>query len=121
MLLQAKKSGNVTFICEVGSASQEIYLAGSFNHWRPDQWKMRKAKDGSFRMQMQLDPGRYQYMYVVDGVWHNDPDAPQQQLSPTGTLNSAFVVATNIQAADLSPMAHILTKRRKVKHYEGHD
>lgn len=92
MLLQAKKNRHVTFICEINPAGHEVYVAGTFNEWQPTQWKMSRAKDGSFRTQMQLAPGHYQYMYVVDGVWHNDPDAPQQELSGAGTVNSAFIV-----------------------------
>lgn len=97
MLLQAKKNRNVTFICEINPAGCEVYVAGTFNEWRPSQGKMSKAKDGSFRTQMQLDPGHYQYMFVVDGVWHNDPEAPQQELSPSGTVNSAFTVPPDTQ------------------------
>jgi len=92
MLLQGKKSEMVTFICELKSDAKEVYLAGDFNQWRPGETRMLKAKDGSFRVKMKLPPGQHQYKFIVDGVWHNDPEAPHQELSSSDALNSAFVV-----------------------------
>ena len=92
MLLQAKMDGIVTFICELKPDAKEVYLAGDFNQWQPREKQMLKAKDGSFRVKIKLPSGQYQYKFIVDGVWHNDPDAPHQELSPSGTLDSAFVV-----------------------------
>ncbi len=91
MLLQAK-NGVVTFICELEPDAREVYLAGDFNQWQSRDKQMFKAKDGSFRVKAELAPGQYQYKFVLDGIWCNDPDAPSQQTSPSGTVNSAFVV-----------------------------
>lgn len=92
MLIQAKKVGIVTFICELKPDAKEVHLTGDFNQWHPKETKMLKAKDGSFRSSMKLFPGQYRYKFIIDGVWHNDPDAPYQDLSPSGTPNSVFVV-----------------------------
>jgi len=92
MLLQTKTDGIVTFICELRPEAKEVYLAGDFNQWQPGERRMLKAKDGSFRVKMKLPPGRHQYKFIVDGVWHNDPDAPSHEKNNSGILNSAFVV-----------------------------
>lgn len=92
MLLQAKKHGIVTFICELKPDAQEVYLSGNFNRWLADSTRMLRAKDGSFRTSMTLSPGKYQYKFVVDGVWCDDPDAPRQDTNDTGASSSAFTV-----------------------------
>jgi 1,4-alpha-glucan branching enzyme len=92
MLLQTKTDGIVTFICELRPEAKEVYLAGDFNQWQPRERQMLKAKDGSFRVKMKLPPGQHQYKFIVDGVWHNDPDAPHQEKNNSGVLNSEFVV-----------------------------
>ena len=92
MLLQAKNSGHVTFICELMPGAEEVYLVGNFNHWRASEQRMLRAQDGSFRSRLELAPGQYQYMFIVDGTWHNDPDAPHEQKGPCGEFNSAFTV-----------------------------
>lgn len=92
MLLQAKTNGMVTFIYELKGDAQEVYLAGSFNQWHPKAKQMLKARDGSFRTIMELPPGQHHYKFVVDGVWHDDPDAPHRFTNSFGTLNSGFVV-----------------------------
>ena len=92
MLLQAKKSGHVTFICELKPEAKEVYLVGDFNQWRAREQRMLKAQDGSFRTRIELLPGQYQYRFIVDGIWHNDPDAPRQENDSHGMFNSALTV-----------------------------
>ena len=82
----AKKQ--VTFTCNVNSESQAVYLVGDFNDWRPTAGKMNKGKNGAFQIKMKLAPGDYQYKFIVDGVWLNDPNAEEQVMNPYGTLNS---------------------------------
>ena len=95
MLFQGKNNGIVTFICELKPDAKEVYLAGDFNQWHPKETIMLKARDGSFRTAMKLPPGQYQYKFTIDGIWHNDPDAPRHENNQSGMLNSAFVVEKN--------------------------
>ena len=39
-----------------------------------------------------LEPGTYQYRYVVDGEWREDPTNPQSAPGPTGQPNSILHV-----------------------------
>ena len=41
---------------------------------------------------LQLPPGRYQYRYVVDGEWREDPENPDAVSSSVGGRNSVLVV-----------------------------
>jgi 1,4-alpha-glucan branching enzyme len=93
MMVQGKKNGPVTFICDLNPQAREVYLVGDFNDWQPRRTPMIKAKDGTFRASVRLAPGQHQYKFVVDGVWMNDPEASHQVMNPYGTLNSLVSLA----------------------------
>ena len=82
----------VTFTCKLNSKAKSVCLAGDFNDWQPAAGKMTKAKSGAFQLRMRLEPGAYQYKFVVDGVWFNDPKAAEQMVNSHGTLNSVVRV-----------------------------
>ena len=73
------------------------YLVGDFNNWDETATPMNKLKNGSFKVTLELEPGReYQYRYLVDGnQWHNDWDADRYEPNPFSGDNS--VVSTHPQ------------------------
>ena len=93
MIVQGKKDGESTFVCRPPTEAKAVYLVGSFNRWDLTKKRMVKVKDGSFRAKMSLRPGAYQYKFVVDGAWIEDPDAEQQVMNEHGTLNSVVTIA----------------------------
>jgi 1,4-alpha-glucan branching enzyme len=98
--LTAERPETVTngtiFVCSVKPEAREVYLVGEFNNWNPRADRMVKTK-GAFRKTLQLPPGEYQYKFIVDGQWHNDPSAAKQIPNEFGTTNSVIRVsdATN--------------------------
>jgi 1,4-alpha-glucan branching enzyme len=84
------ESGTV-FVYNSNPDAKEVYLVGEFNNWDPRADRMVKAK-GSFRKTLRLAPGEYQYKFIVDGEWHNDPSAPRQTPNHFGTMNSVICV-----------------------------
>ena len=82
----AKKQ--VTFTCNINSNARSVYLVGNFNDWNPTKKKMNKGKNGKFQTRLTLAQGEYQYKFIIDGIWQNDPDAQGQAMNPYGTLNS---------------------------------
>ena len=60
--------------------AHEVYLAGSFNHWKPTSHKMAGPDgDGWYTSTLKLDAGKYEYKFVVDGkLWKDDPANPAQ-------------------------------------------
>ncbi len=52
-----------------------VYLAGSFNEWKPEGLKMDGPDaDGFYTAQVDLPKGRYEYKFVVNGrQWKPDP------------------------------------------------
>lgn len=91
MSIKKNKDGRTTFIFKPDRAVQRVYLAGDFNNWAPAARRMAKNRDGSYRARLALEPGSYQYKFIVDGEWLHDPDAPQQR-NEHGTLNSVAEV-----------------------------
>ena len=55
--------------------AREVFLAGSFNDWNASGTSMTNV-DGVWSVTMPLDPGEYEYKFVVDGQWVADPDNP---------------------------------------------
>lgn len=57
--------------------AKAVALAGDFNQWRPETLPLDKAKGGYWQTLLPLPPGRYSYLFHVDGEWVADPNAPQ--------------------------------------------
>ncbi len=53
--------------------AQKVSLAGDFNNWDPKMSLMKKDKKGVWKVTVSLKPGRYEYRFLVDGNWENDP------------------------------------------------
>lgn len=70
----------------------EVYLAGEFNEWSPTADPMEKGADGIWRVTLALKPGRYEYKFVVDGDYIEDPNNPDTVPDPHGGQNSVLTV-----------------------------
>jgi 1,4-alpha-glucan branching enzyme len=71
-----------------------VALAGSFNEWSDSSIVFaRSAEPGAWTVTVALPPGRYQYLFVVDGErWIPDPSAHAQVEDEFGQRNSLLVV-----------------------------
>jgi 1,4-alpha-glucan branching enzyme len=49
-------------------------------------------EDGVYETELQLEPGEYQYKFVVDDQWHPDPRNPRGAPDGFGGQNSVVVV-----------------------------
>ena len=81
----------VSFVFYNGAAGQ-VFLAGTFNGWEPAGTAMQRGADGIWRADLVLKPGTYEYRFVVDGVWQEDPISERFVANPFGGLNSVLVV-----------------------------
>jgi peroxiredoxin len=70
----------VTFAYRPAGKPEAVYLAGTFNDWKPDELRMDGPDaDGRYVRRMQLKPGAYEYKFVIDGSdWKSDPGNPRQ-------------------------------------------
>ncbi len=72
--------------------AREAFLVGDFNDWDPTAFRMRRFRDGTFKKAVQLKPGRYEYLFLVDGQWWTDPANGHRVPNPFGTENSVIEV-----------------------------
>jgi 1,4-alpha-glucan branching enzyme len=78
------------FRAESGS---KVYVAGTFNKWDPTSKQMvDRNSTGVFTTSLMLAPGRYEYKFVVNGVWCVDPNCPEWVANDQGSLNSVLTV-----------------------------
>tara|TARA_B100000949_G_scaffold192062_1_gene175842 strand:+ start:152 stop:439 length:288 start_codon:yes stop_codon:yes gene_type:complete len=71
--------------------AKEVKLLGIFNNWNPEARLLKQDRKGIWRTWMMLEPGTYEYRFLVDGEWQNDPDA-EVVSNPYSTQNCVQVV-----------------------------
>jgi chromosome partitioning protein len=85
-------AGRVIFTIDV-PAARSVYLTGEFTNWSRDGIRMEKdSDDGLWKLGVDLDPGEYEYRYIVDGVWIKDPRNVDSVLNEFGQENSLLIV-----------------------------
>ena len=77
----------------VEPAAQQVYVAGSFNGWKPDTTPLMALGNGRWKGDLRLGPGRHEYLFVVDGQWRPDPNARETVQNPFGGQNSVVMVS----------------------------
>ncbi len=70
-----------------------VFLAGDFNNWDVETLLMKKDKKGTWKANLTLAPGKYEYRFRVDGVWHDDPIAQERVENPFGSQNCVRVIS----------------------------
>lgn len=102
-LMSAKHKANHT---DTGRAAQRVCLeltrpdaesvciAGSFNDWHPGVSPMLRLTNGTWAKELILVPGCYEYRFVVDGEWVDDPMATDYVPNPFGGMNAVLTVAS---------------------------
>ena len=72
--------------------ASEACIAGSFSDWHPAATPMISLGDGRWAEELALPPGRYEYRFVVDGQWVDDPAAKESVPNPFGGFNAVLFV-----------------------------
>ncbi|KPL17759.1 MAG: hypothetical protein AMJ92_11110 [candidate division Zixibacteria bacterium SM23_81] len=86
-------SEGTLFSFKAPAGTKAVYLAGEFNGWRPDLDLMSDEDgDGVWTIAYPLDSGTYQYKFVADGRWFQDPNNPKAAPDGFGGNNSVLVV-----------------------------
>src|SRR5215218_7877493 len=76
----------------VAPAAKAVCVAGTFNDWQTSAMPLKPGSGGVWMGELLLKPGRYEYLFVVDGKWMPDPSAPESVPNPFGGLNSVVSV-----------------------------
>jgi peroxiredoxin len=79
-----------TFRYQAPPGTKAVYLAGTFNDWKPTAHRMDGPDDqGVFTTRLTLKGGRHEYKYVLEGkTWRADPANREQ----TGFYNNSVLV-----------------------------
>lgn len=77
-----------------GIEAKTIAVAGDFNGWNTNANQLEDPDgDGIWTGKMQLEPGRYEYMLVVDdGKWVTDPNAKVYANDGFGSKNAVLFI-----------------------------
>jgi 1,4-alpha-glucan branching enzyme len=81
----------VTFSIEARQASN-VSLMGDFNDWNEKKHPMKKDNSEVWKKTIFLNPGRYEYMFLVDGQWQKDPNNDQLCQNNFGTHNNYIII-----------------------------
>lgn len=84
-----RKRQKVTFLFESTDA-KEVFLSGNFNNWNPKTHPMKADGDGKWIRVLMIPPGRYEYKFLADGRWMEDPQNNQICPNSFGTNNSVL-------------------------------
>jgi hypothetical protein len=73
--------------------AKEVSLVGDFNQWNGDANPMKRDKKGIWEVTLALEPGRYEYRFIADGNWENDPSCSCCVANEFGGENCVRIVA----------------------------
>lgn len=79
---------------EIAKSAKTVHLVGQFNDWDEKTTPMKKLKDGSFSVTLDLETGReYQFRYLIDHkIWENDWNADKYVVTHFGDCDNSVVV-----------------------------
>lgn len=95
--LKSKPICKVTFTLpkEAVHSAQKVHIVGDFNDWKKKASPLKKLKNGSCKITLDLECGReYQFRYLLDNTtWENDWNADKYVSSVYhGAENSVVIV-----------------------------
>ena len=77
----------------VQPGARVVQAAGDFNGWNPSRTPLEQTADGAWTVTLPLEPGRYEYSFVVDGDrWIGDPFAVEKSNDGFGSQNAVLDV-----------------------------
>lgn len=83
--------GNTTFRLKGRAEAALVVLTGTFNNWSQSQLLCAREGD-EWVCRVDLDPGVYQYKFIVDGDWLLDPSNPDTAEDEAGNVNNVIEV-----------------------------
>ncbi len=91
--VKAEGSGKkpVTFSLKAEGA-KSVVVTGCFCDWHLTTHKLKKNAEGIWQKTLQLEPGRYEYRFIVDGEWADDPACTERVPNSFGSQNCVLDV-----------------------------
>jgi 1,4-alpha-glucan branching enzyme len=73
--------------------AENVLLVGDFTDWQQRAIPMEKGDGGVWTATVKLPPGTYNYLFLVDGEWRDDPGCSMRIPNPFGSHNMVRQVA----------------------------
>ncbi len=73
--------------------AKKVELGGDFNNWKANKTPLTKDATGNWKTSLKLKGGRYQYRYLVDGVWQNAQEPVECVPNAFGSWNCVIEIA----------------------------
>lgn len=95
--MSASNKGKMRITFQLAApGAQEVSIAGDFNEWNAKKHSLKKKSGGFWERTLMLFPGRYEYKFLVDGVWRVDPSNSLLCKNTFGTRNSVIEVKARL-------------------------
>ncbi len=76
--------------------AKSVHIAGSFNDWNrcsdPLKQDKKGREGGTWKRVFYLEPGVYEYRFIVDGLWHDDHSSKERWTNEFGSFNCVIWV-----------------------------
>jgi len=76
-----------------------VHVAGEFNNWSLDATPLENTGSGEWSTRLPLRSGQYEYRFVVDGRWFEDPESSQRVANPYEGFNSVLTVPLSVRTS----------------------
>ena len=70
----------------------QVSIVGSFNEWDPIANVLNPEGDDMWSCTLAIEPGEYEYRFVVDGAWCDDPANMLRRPNEFGTENCVLII-----------------------------
>ncbi|MDP3789418.1 MAG: helix-turn-helix domain-containing protein [Candidatus Omnitrophota bacterium] len=87
-----KKTSAKTAFTLAAPKAGKVALTGSFNSWDKSGTPLKKDKSGTWKTDLSLKPGKYEYKFIVDGQWWTDPANRNIVRNSFGSENSVIEI-----------------------------
>ena len=80
------EDGTVTFYYQGDSSTTSVYVPGGFKGWDETNPAMEEGENNLWSLTMDLEPGVYEYKFIVNGEWTADPENNEGNLDDNSQL-----------------------------------
>jgi len=67
--------------------ARAVAVTGCFCGWDPIAHPLKRHRNGTWKATLILPPGQYEYRFVVDGQWQDDPASTERVPNAFGSEN----------------------------------
>ncbi|MGE5436080.1 MAG: alpha-amylase family glycosyl hydrolase, partial [Syntrophothermus sp.] len=93
ILLNVNKPVKKLFTYKPEGKPKRVNLFGTFNSWNRENLSLTdKNNDGIYEITIDIEPGRYEYKYFVDGKELVDPANPEKIPNGMGDFNNIVII-----------------------------